>query len=283
MIGYYTRDFRASNVIAATDYLCLICLNSSLPGELGKAQAQLCHEALRELVLETREFATLLGDIYADGTRVRGAIELRLPIIGLADQETYLRTVTVQAARVADDSGRTTDAVLLYHLAEDYNNVISILNRALSDAIAADYGAEPVKVTPLRPREQRPDLAADGNRDSDKEKGSSLSLVAVDDPIELARHFVELYHSNAAYYEKVSPVNRDVCGLLMQLSDAKRGVEVRAWGETLDVSCSAPYTPAFPFGAPSLLLFPSSPVIFLTFRMCSLKNYTNIIFSTSPP
>ncbi|KAI4146402.1 MAG: hypothetical protein LQ340_005942, partial [Diploschistes diacapsis] len=135
MLGYYTRDFRASNVVAATDYLCLIHLNADLPGQIGKSHSSLCHEALRELVLETREFAQLLGDIYGDGTRVKGAIEMRLPLIGLRDEEDYLRNVTMQAAKVADDTGRTTDAVLLYHLAEDYNSVIAILNRALSDAL----------------------------------------------------------------------------------------------------------------------------------------------------
>ncbi|KAL8753507.1 MAG: hypothetical protein Q9199_004996, partial [Rusavskia elegans] len=131
MLGYYTRDFRTSNLDAAVDYLVLICLNIDLPGAAGKSQAALCHEALRELVLESREFAQLLGDIHKDGTRLKGTIEQRLNLIGLSDQEMFLKTVTVQAASVADDNGRTTDAVLLYHLAEDYDNVIVIVNRAL--------------------------------------------------------------------------------------------------------------------------------------------------------
>ena len=234
MIGYYTRDFRAGNVVAATDYLTLICLNSDLSGNLGRSQAALCHEALRELVLETREFAQLLGDIHADGTRVRGAIEQRLKLIGLTDQEDYLRTVTLQAASVADDNGRTTDAVLLYHLAEDYDNVITIINRALSDAIAVEIGGEAVQLQPLKPREE--------GKEREQEmalRKSSLSLAAVDDPIVLARHFVEVYDPNALYYEKIRPANRDVCGILLRLADAKERVEAGKWAEALDVGLTS--------------------------------------------
>ncbi|KAK3045360.1 hypothetical protein LTS18_013960, partial [Coniosporium uncinatum] len=75
MLGHYTASFRAARPEAAADYIILICLNADLPGEIGGQQRQLCYEGLRELVLETREFAQLLGDIRADGQRIKGAIE----------------------------------------------------------------------------------------------------------------------------------------------------------------------------------------------------------------
>ena len=230
MVGYYTRDFRAGNVEAAVDYLTLLCLNADLPGEMGKSQASLCHEALRELVLETREFAQLLGDIRSDGTRIKGAIEQRLKLIRLADQEEFLRTVTIQAARVADDNGRTTDAVLLYHLAEDYDNVILIINRALSDTIAVDVGSGNLKLQPLKPR------SLGKQKEQQPPEGSSLSLTAVDDPTILARNMISLYNSNALYYQKIRPANRDTCGVLLRMSEAKGRVEAGQWAEALDVS-----------------------------------------------
>lgn len=228
MIGYYTRDFRTSNAVAAVDYLTLICLNSDLPGEMGNSQASLCHEALRELVLETREFAQLLGDVRADGTRIKGAIEQRLKIIGIADQEAFLRTVTLQAASIADDNGRTTDAVLLYHLAEDYDNVITIINRALSDAIAVDIGEEKLKLQQLIPREH-------SKQEQKLPKGSSLSLSTVDDPAILAQNMIHVYNGNALYYQKIRSANRDNCGVLLRISEAKKLVEGEKWAEALDV------------------------------------------------
>ena len=230
MIGYYTRDFRAGNVVAAVDYLTLICLNADLPGEIGKSQSSLCHEALRELVLETREFAQLLGDIRGDGVRIRGAIEQRLKLIGIADQEGFLRTVTLQAASVAADSGRTTDAVLLYHLAEDYDDVITIINRALSDAIAVDIGHEQPRLQPLKPR-----TGLDQYQRQQPEN-SSLSLTTVDDPAILARNMISLYNENALYYQKIRPVNRETCGVLLRISEAKAKVVSGQWAEALDVS-----------------------------------------------
>lgn len=233
MIGYYTRDFRAGNVEAAVDYLALICLNADLPGALGKSQSSLCHEALRELVLETREFARLLGDIRSDGTRLKGAIEERLQLIGLADQEDFLKKVTMQAASVADDNGRTTDAVLLHHLAEDYDNVVSIVNRALSEAIAVDIGQEQLRLQPLKPRAT---AQQQQNPQQQQTDGSSLSLTSVDDPVVLARNMIALYNANTMYFQKIRPTNRDACGMLLRMSEAKASVTAGNWPEAIDVS-----------------------------------------------
>lgn len=237
MLGYYTRDFRSGNVEAAVDYLTLICLDADLPGALGKAQADLCHEALRELILETREFAQLLGDIQSDGTRIRGLIEERLKLLCLTDQEDFLRKITIQAASVANDNGRTTDAVLLYHLAEDYDNVITIINGALSEAIAVEIGDEEMRLQPLKPRVSS-QAGLDGQQQPSPNR--SLSLTSVDDPAALARNMISLYNSNALYYQKIRPANREACGILLRLSEVKAKVSAGNWAEALDVSNKNP-------------------------------------------
>ena len=233
MIGYYTRDFRAGDVEAAVDYLALLCLNADLPGQIGKAQAALCHEALRELVLESREFARLLGDIRSDGTRIKGAIEERLEIIHLENQEDFLQTVTIQAASVADDNGRITDAVLLYHLSEDYDNVINIVNRALSESLSVDIDAEPPRLQPLKPRSS---VESEHNLQIQQNPGSSLSLTSVDDPYTLAKNMISLYSNNMMYLSRIKPLTREACGVLLQLSEAKSKVIARSWAEAYDVS-----------------------------------------------
>lgn len=259
-MGYYTRDFRSGNVEAAVDYLTLICLNGDLPGALGKAQADLCHEALRELVLETREFAQLLGDIRSDGTRVKGLVEERLKLLGLANQEDFLRTVTIQAASVANTNGRTTDAVLLYHLAEDYDNVIEIINGALSEAIAVEIGDEEMRLQPLKPRKPSP-AASNSQQQQQQQKqppasaNSSLSLTSVEDPAALARNMISLYNSNAMYYQKIRPANRDACGILLRLSEVRAKVSAGLWAEALDVSPDTLSPFPFPHTS-SPLLFP---------------------------
>lgn len=247
LITQYTREFRTGYVEAAVNYFTLICLNADLPGELGKSQASVCHEALREFILETRDFALLLGDIRSDGTRIKGAIERRLKLIKLIDQEEFLKTITVQAAAVADDKGLITDAVLLYHLAEEYDNVISVINRALADAIAVDLGDSAMKLQPLKPRTtpssqeqpQQPQQASS----TLPEQGSSLSLTAVDDPVVLAKNMIGLYNTNALYYQKIHQINRDACGLLLRTMEAKANVAAGKWAQALDVSISVLLSP----------------------------------------
>jgi nuclear pore complex protein Nup93 len=232
MIGHYTRDFRAANVVAAVDYLVLICLNCDLPGDAGAQQAAQCHEALRELVLESREFAQLLGDVRSDGQRIKGAIEQRMKLIGLADTDDYVRKVIVQAANIADDNGRTTDSVLLYHLAEEYDNVMTIVNRALSEAIAVDVGQE---VLPLLPSRQNM-----GHSNAPEQSGG-LSLTAVDDPVTLAKNMHTLYGNNTLYNNKVAITQLGTCSLLLKMHSAKVRMQEQKWTLALDVSCFYPH------------------------------------------
>ena len=237
MVGYYTRDFRTAKADLAAEYLVLICLNADLEGEAGKSQASLCYEALREIVLETREYALLLGDIRSDGQRINGIIELRLKLISLTDQDEFLRVITLQAAAVADDSGRITDAVLLYHLAEDYDSAITIINRALSDALSVDIDAAPMRLAPLKPRTETASRAAADQAQSD----TSLSLTSVDDPIILARDMTALYNSNALYYRKIKQANREACGLLLRMHEVRSKVASGQWA-VIEVSSLYSYT-----------------------------------------
>jgi nuclear pore complex protein Nup93 len=227
MVGLYTRDFRAANVSAAVDYLTMICLNKDLPGVAGTNQVSLCHEALRELVLESREFALLLGDMREDGQRIKGVIEERIRLIGLDERDDFMRRITMQAASVADDNGRTTDAVLLYHLAGEYDNVIAIVNRALSEAISIPLGEERMRIEPLKPR---------AATDAVKEQGTQSSLTTVDDPIVLAQRMKALYDGNAMFSQKINDSNMVACGTLLEMSVARELVETGQWTRALDVS-----------------------------------------------
>ncbi|KAI4923415.1 hypothetical protein J4E85_008453 [Alternaria conjuncta] len=224
IVGHYTSDFRAARADAAADYLVLICMNADLPGEAGRQQAELCHEALRELVLETREFSTLLGDVKSNGETTPGLIQERVPLLKLDGEMGLLNTITSEAARMADDNGRINDAILLCHLAGEYDSVVTILNRALAEALSVELGQEPLRLEPLKPRltaaesqqqqQQRTDLTS-----------SSLSMLGTDDPVELAQKVLALYDANSLWWRKVSQMNRDTVGILFQLNNAKKVIE----------------------------------------------------------
>ncbi|KAL5044426.1 hypothetical protein BDW71DRAFT_185946 [Aspergillus fruticulosus] len=231
LMTQYTKEFRTAYVEAAIDYFCLLCLNADLPGALGKSQASVCHEAMREYILETRDFAKLLGDIRSDGSRIKGLIEQRISLIKLVDQEEFLRTITLQAAAVAEDKGLITDSVLLYHLAEDYDRVIDIINRTLSDSVATPLGSPTLKLQPLRPRTT---FSPDSGQETSIEPGTSLSLTVVEDPVVLAKNMIGLYNQNALYYQRIRQSSRDACGVLLRMMEAKTDAEAGKWTAALD-------------------------------------------------
>jgi len=235
MLGLYTRDFRTADATAAVDYLCLICLNGDLTGDIGKKQRETCYQALTEVVLETREFAQLLGDIRSDGQRIKGTIEQRFKLIGMQDERDFLKHITLVAARTAEEQSRTTDAALLFHLAEDYEKVLQVVNDALSQALSTDPGENPARLTPLKPRATDPESSKPQDQPN-----SSLSLTSVDDPVELARNMTGLYSGNRMYDSKIRDSTRESCVILLRLANARGALEQGNWGKVIDVS------PGFP-------------------------------------
>ncbi len=212
MIGYYTRDFRKSDPKIAVDYLILIALNGDLPNGVGEEQLELCHEAIRELVLETREFSRLIGNIKADGSRVPGAIEERMRLINLEDEEDYLHVITQEAARRANEDGRRADAILLYQLSEEYDVVISIINKSLGEILSITELDKPLATLP---------------------SGASLSISASEDPAQLARNMLSVYTANVGMLKQVSQRNRETCQLLLSIVEAKEYFVAQKWDESL--------------------------------------------------
>ncbi|KAE8449187.1 hypothetical protein EG329_008354 [Mollisiaceae sp. DMI_Dod_QoI] len=245
MLGLYTRDFRAAAVSAAVDYLTLICLNNDLPGHAGKNQMMLCHEALRELVLESREFALLLGDMRNDGQRIRGVIEERMRLIGLDESGDFMRTITLQAASIADDNGRVTDAVLLYHLAGEYDSVITTINRALSEAIAVPIGQDPMRIEPLK--------APAGVNPHGPQEGTESSLTSIDDPVRLADTMRRMYDVQAMFSSRVKATNWEANRALLNMTIAKSQVERADFAGALDEIRRLAILPLEANGNPSLI------------------------------
>lgn len=200
ILGNYTKSFRYSDPRIAAEYLILIALNGS------QEQVELCHEALRELILETKEFTILLGKINRDGTRIPGVIEERLPLMHLKNEKDFLHKITENAASRADEEGRIHDSLLLYQLSEEYNIVITIVNGMLSELLS--------------------------NTDLDQ------PLVTLDDnnetnPILMAKKLVSIYVENLEISQKVHTKNKETCILFLKLADARKTYHAHQWQNAL--------------------------------------------------
>lgn len=135
MIGNYVKTFKFSDPRVAAEYLFLISLSEGPDKEFKQKQIEICQEAVRELVLETREFVLLLGKITKNGMRIPGVIEERKSLIYLEDEHTFLETIAEKAAQKANEDGRLIDCILLYQLSEEYDTVLIIVNKLLGDFI----------------------------------------------------------------------------------------------------------------------------------------------------
>jgi len=53
-------------------------LNGDLPGGVGEKEVEKAHELVRELVMDTRQYSALLGDVRNDGTKIVSILSLDL-------------------------------------------------------------------------------------------------------------------------------------------------------------------------------------------------------------
>ncbi|ODV73578.1 linker nucleoporin NIC96 [Cyberlindnera jadinii NRRL Y-1542] len=188
LLGTYIKSFKFSDPRIAVEYLVLICLFDN--------EASTCHDALKELILETREFSILLGKVNSAGVRVPGKIEQRKSLINL--DKDFLHKVTEQAAITADKEGRVYDGLLLYQLAEEYQIVISIINRLLGEYLSNTELDQP--------------LVEDGNTETN--------------PVLIAQNFL-------AVYQNVSVEKQVICKKLLKIAEIRQLYLEKDWDETL--------------------------------------------------
>lgn len=185
ILSSYIKSFKNSDPRIAVEYLILICL--------FKDQIETCHEALRELILETREFSILLGKINSNGIRIPGKIEQRKQLIHLEDD--FLNKITQQAAIIADKEGRIYDGLLLYQLSEETEIVATIVNRLLGEFLSNT--------------ELDQSLLFDGNNETN--------------PILIAENLINLN------LDKISIKQREICLKLLKISEIRQLFIEKDW------------------------------------------------------
>jgi len=121
LITIYTRKFEVTDPREALEYFYLLRHLTSPSGE------NLFASCVSELVLETREFETLLGSLNPDGSRKPGAIS-----------KFKLDTTEVVSlvAKDAENKGQFEDAATLYDLGENHEKVLEILNNLLVQMVS---------------------------------------------------------------------------------------------------------------------------------------------------
>lgn len=115
----YTKHFEATDPKEALQYFYFL---RSMKG--GKSE-NLFMSCVGELVLESREFDLLLGQLMPDGSRSPGLVD---KFGDLVDAGAIIQLV----ARDSEERGLLEDAVRLYDLASKHERVVELLNTLLS-------------------------------------------------------------------------------------------------------------------------------------------------------
>ena len=196
IIHQYTHLFARSDPSKAVQYLYLLTLNADLPKGVGNKQVQISHEYVRDLVLESREFKSLLGYLDTNGNRIPGALEKNKALLHIGDEKEFAQRITEQAAIRSESEGRIDDAVQIYNLAGEYDTVIRLLVKQVGEAV--DNGGS--------------QIGMEGS-------GSGIALSG-ESVIKTAQTILAYYERDAQRIQRVSAKNRDTLRVLIGMSDA---------------------------------------------------------------
>jgi len=114
--------------------------NSEEEKSIAKKYTQLTYKYIQELVLlqKSENIPHFFGQMNSDGgVQTLSEIEQYKNLIHIRDHRHFIKYLVKPTARSCESEGRLADAVYLYNLSENYETVVDILNKQLSDALAS--------------------------------------------------------------------------------------------------------------------------------------------------
>jgi nuclear pore complex protein Nup93 len=199
----YTRFFYRSDTVEALQYIYLISLYGKISDADDRSMADeynaIAQRYVRDIVLDTRGFASLLGEVRPDGTRMPGEVEKSAKLLNLANTQDFVQNITRRAAEKAErDGGRFTEAVVLYNLAEEYDTVVSLLNKFLGERLSQQAFA----------------VANVGQGDQTTQVDN---VDGIDEALGVAQGLLGYYERNVNLANRISPENKAECNTLITL------------------------------------------------------------------
>lgn len=124
-----------------------------------------------------------------------GAIERDIKLAHIPDERSYLLSIVKVAAARSTTQQRLSDTIILYNLAEEYDAVVAVLNKALGASLSQPSSA-----------------ASDAG-------ARSVGFGAEEDLGPTARGILEHYQRDFSKWDKVGQRNRETCKVLLRLKE----------------------------------------------------------------
>jgi nuclear pore complex protein Nup93 len=197
----YARCFAKSDPFEALQYLLLLTLLDD-----SQKQRELCYHSIRELILDTQEYAVLLGEMRADGSHVPGLLEKYMRLLHFdGNRRLFLHELVEKTALQCEANGWVEDAMQLHHLAQNYDRVIEILNDYLGATISSSSNSTEEKTITASSLRL---LKGEGSGNSD------FSPI-----LTMARGIHGYYASNMSFRQQISPSRWSTCETLLTLHE----------------------------------------------------------------
>ncbi|EGV65859.1 NIC-domain-containing protein [Yamadazyma tenuis ATCC 10573] len=212
LLGSFTRAFKISDPKVACQYLILISISK---GGNSKEDISQCHAALRELILLSREFNLLLGQLDANnGEKISGLLENQRELIKLSDIQDFYNKIIELSAKKCEEEGRVFDSLLLYQLCQEYDTVLSIINRILSELIATTELDE--------------SLIKSGNYEVTGEKDTIENNIVL-----LSKHIVNTFSNNSNILSKTNKSYKNTSDLLLAIISVRESFLAKNFNQVL--------------------------------------------------
>ncbi|KAG7663763.1 NIC96 [[Candida] subhashii] len=221
LVGSFTRSFKISDPKVACQYLILIAMAKG--GEC-KEEIAICHEALRELILTSREFGILLGELnQANGTKISGILERQRKLIKLENIDEFYHQIIEITASKCEEEGRIFDALLLYQLCCEYDTVVSLINKLLAEIFATSDLNKPII------RYGNYQVISNGYIDDNKECEDTVD----NNIILLSQHIMRIFNNNGSILDKISSQKKRTCDLLLPMVTIRDLFLKKNWREVI--------------------------------------------------
>lgn len=138
VISAISKALATTEIMDSVQYFLLLPLASSVSPQYNIS----CQNAIRDVILASGNFSLVLGDLAADGTFRPGLLSKFAPLMNLGDEKSFVESITKSAAVKCQKEDKYRDAVHLYNLAGDYDKVLQILCRKMSQQFSQAYFAD---------------------------------------------------------------------------------------------------------------------------------------------
>lgn len=200
LLGSFTRSFRISDPKVACQYLVLIAISKG-----GDCQEELskCREALKELLLTSREFNLLLGEINGhNAEKESGLLERQRSLIKLPNLSDFNFKIVESSAKICEEEGRVFDALLLYQSCQEYDTVLLIINKILSELVATT--------------ELDKSLIQIGNYENINGEMKAEDTIE-NNIVLLSQHIIKTFNNNSSILSKITGSFKDTSDLLISV------------------------------------------------------------------